>query len=264
MGLRTGYSPKISTPTAWADIPDKPATFPPSSHTHQIADVSNLQATLDAKATPATVTAAINALVNGAPAALDTLNEIATQLASDESAVAALTSTVSGKASQASVTALAATIPSVATATPLVENGTGAVGTATKYAREDHVHPALPIAVTPSTPARTIGGATFQPHATKPVLCIYSIKTQVTNPLLVGTSTATVQLLSDSASTPTTERGRVEASSGVGLTVTVALTTANTSLLVYLCPPAHYVKLVQTIAGTGQTSIVSQVEIALG
>ena len=28
-----------------------------------------------------------------------------------------------------------------ATATPLIESGTGAVGTATKYAREDHVHP---------------------------------------------------------------------------------------------------------------------------
>jgi hypothetical protein len=34
-----------------------------------------------------------------------------------------------------------ATIPP-ATATPLVESGAGAVGTATKYAREDHVHPA--------------------------------------------------------------------------------------------------------------------------
>ena len=33
---------------------------------------------------------------------------------------------------------------SPATAVPLVESGTGAVGTATKYAREDHVHPLGP------------------------------------------------------------------------------------------------------------------------
>ena len=36
-----------------------------------------------------------------------------------------------------------ATVPP-ATAIPLVESGTGAVGTATKYAREDHVHPLGP------------------------------------------------------------------------------------------------------------------------
>lgn len=39
----------------------------------------------------------IQAIVGAAPAALDTLQEIATQLASDESAVSALTSTVAGK-----------------------------------------------------------------------------------------------------------------------------------------------------------------------
>ncbi|MGJ3630214.1 hypothetical protein AB5I41_31460 [Sphingomonas sp. MMS24-JH45] len=82
----------------------------------------------------------------------------------------------------------------------------------------------LSTAVTPSTPTRSIGTA-FQPSTTKAVLCIYSVKTQVTNPLLVGTCppTCTVRLLSDAASTPTTERGRVEASSGVGVTVTIAL-----------------------------------------
>jgi hypothetical protein len=34
-----------------------------------------------------------------------------------------------------------AALPAPATAIPLIESGTGAVGTATKYAREDHVHP---------------------------------------------------------------------------------------------------------------------------
>ena len=48
------------------------------------------------------VLAQIAALINGAPGALDTLKEIADQLASDESAVAALTSAVSGKLAAAS------------------------------------------------------------------------------------------------------------------------------------------------------------------
>jgi hypothetical protein len=43
---------------------------------------------------------------------------------------------------QKQITDAIATIPLVATATPLIESGAGAVGTATKFAREDHVHPA--------------------------------------------------------------------------------------------------------------------------
>lgn len=39
--------------------------------------------------------------------------------------------------------ATSASVPVPATATPLVESGTGTVGTSVKYAREDHVHPAL-------------------------------------------------------------------------------------------------------------------------
>lgn len=47
------------------------------------------------------VQAQIDALVNGAPSALDTLLELADQLASDESAVSALTTTVAGKLAKA-------------------------------------------------------------------------------------------------------------------------------------------------------------------
>ena len=55
-------------------------------------------------ATTAYVTNRINSLINAAPAALDTLGEIATQLAADESAAAALTTAVSLKAPLASPT----------------------------------------------------------------------------------------------------------------------------------------------------------------
>jgi hypothetical protein len=73
--------------------------------TQAISTITNLQTTLDSKATPADVTAAITAVVGAAPAALDTLQEIAAQLATDESAVAALTTTVSTKATTTALNA---------------------------------------------------------------------------------------------------------------------------------------------------------------
>lgn len=117
--------------------------------------------------------------------------------------------------------------------------------------------------VTPATPTRAIGAA-FQPHATKAVECSYAVKAQVTNPLVAGTSTTTVQLLSDAANPPTTVRDVVEATSGVGLSVTIALTTSNTAALRYLVPPGHFVLLKQTVAGTGTASLVAQTEEVLG
>ncbi len=53
-------------------------------------------------ATTAFVKAALDALINAAPGTLDTLGEIAAQLAADESAVGALTATVAGKVAKAS------------------------------------------------------------------------------------------------------------------------------------------------------------------
>jgi len=121
----------------------------------------------------------------------------------------------------------------------------------------------LGTAVTPATPTRAFGTA-FRPHATKAVLCIYSVKTQVTNPLISGTSVSTARLLSDAANPPTVERSRAEATSGVGVAVAIAITQSNTATLVYLCPPGHYVLLTSTVTGTGATAIAAQVELVLG
>lgn len=115
------------------------------------------------------------------------------------------------------------------------------------------------VSVTPTATNRALGTA-FQPSATKAVFVSYSVKTSVTNPLLAGTSVATVTLLSDAGSNPTTERDRAEATSSVGLAVSIALTTSNTATLSYVVPAGHWVKLVSTVTGTGSTAIVSQVE----
>lgn len=117
--------------------------------------------------------------------------------------------------------------------------------------------------ITPSTPSRSLN-TTFQPSATKAVLTSYSIQLSVTNPLLVGTSSAQVQLLSDSSNPPTTVRATAGISSGVGITVTLALTTGNTIPVTYIVPAGHYVRLVSTTTGTGSASIAAQAEEALG
>lgn len=44
----------------WANVENKPSTFPPSAHTHPISDVTNLQTALDAKLTASKATTQAN------------------------------------------------------------------------------------------------------------------------------------------------------------------------------------------------------------
>lgn len=44
----------------WADVTGKPSSFPPSAHTHTIANVTNLQTTLDGKLTASKAAAQAN------------------------------------------------------------------------------------------------------------------------------------------------------------------------------------------------------------
>ena len=95
------------------DIPDRAAAdarYRLATALLAIGDVDGLAAALAGKATPADITAAINALVDGAPAALDTLKELADALADDDDAIAALTLALDGKASQAAADALGARV----------------------------------------------------------------------------------------------------------------------------------------------------------
>lgn len=99
-----------------------------STHSHAIGDVTNLQSSLNAKAdlaspaftgtpsaptatagnnstqiaTTAFVSAAVAALINGAPGALDTLQELAAALGSDASFSTTVTNSLAGKLTAAS------------------------------------------------------------------------------------------------------------------------------------------------------------------
>jgi hypothetical protein len=106
--------------TTWEGLTGKPSTFPPSTHSHVIADVTGLQTAidgkaasshthtisnvtglqtaLDAKATPADVTTAVASVVNAAPASLDTLKELADALGNDANFASTVTNAIAGKA----------------------------------------------------------------------------------------------------------------------------------------------------------------------
>lgn len=243
-----------------------------TSHTHIIGDVTGLQAALDSKQPIGNYASATHthviADVSGLQSALD--GKAAASHNHTIAQVTGLQAALDGKQPAGSYAPLSHVTdtnnPHGVTKAQLglgnADNTSDAnkpVSTATQTA----LNAKLAATFTPSTPTRVIGTA-FQPSAAKAVLCIYSIKTQVTNPLLIGTSTATVQLLSDATATPMTERARAEATSGVGITVTIALTTSNTATVAYLAPAGHYVLLKSTVTGQGATSIVAQTEIALG
>ena len=112
----------------WSGITGKPTSFTPSSHSHSIAQITGLQTALDAKAplaspaltgsptaptatagtnttqiaTTAFVAAAIGALIDAAPGAMDTLNELAAALGDDPNFATTVTNALAGKLSAAS------------------------------------------------------------------------------------------------------------------------------------------------------------------
>lgn len=118
----------VADAVAWAGVTDKPLTFSPSAHTHATSEVTGLDAALAAKAplaspaftgTPtaptavggtnttqiastAFVQAAIAALIDGAPGAIDTLNELAAALGDDPNFATSVTNSINLKLAKAS------------------------------------------------------------------------------------------------------------------------------------------------------------------
>lgn len=248
MAVRSpGYAPVANIiSVSWGQVSGKPNTFPPSSHTHIIGDVTGLQSALDGK-----LSAVSWEQVTGKPATFTPAAH--THVIADVTGLQAALDSKLSSVSWSAVTGKPTTFPPSA--------HTHVIGDVTGL--QAALDAKLGTAVTPVVTTRALN-TTFQPHATKATRVSYSARTQVTNPLLIGSSIATVTLLSDAANPPTTERCRVSAESAVGLAVSIALTTVNVAPLTYLVPAGHYVRLVSTVTGTGAASIVSQVEETLG
>jgi len=119
---------ELADAVPWAGVTGKPTNFTPAAHSHTISQVTSLQAALDTKApltspgltgtptaptaasgtntaqlaTTGFVAAAIGALIDAAPGALDTLNELAASLGDDPNFAATVTNALAGKLAAAS------------------------------------------------------------------------------------------------------------------------------------------------------------------
>jgi len=111
----------------------------------------------------------------------------------------------------------------------------------------------------------TIGGvasrtlnSNFTVSSTKQAFVCYSVTCTVTNPLLVGTSTANAFLeYSTNGGSSWVTVAQQSNSSGVGVTVTVQLTNAQTGVLSGYIPANALVRLRSTTTGTGTVTYVT-------
>jgi hypothetical protein len=119
---------EVAEAVPWTGVTGKPSTFTPTAHAHSTSDITGLDATLADKAplvspaltgtptaptatggtnstqiaTTAFVAAAITAVINGAPGALDTLNELAAALGNDGDFATTITNGLAEKLARAS------------------------------------------------------------------------------------------------------------------------------------------------------------------
>lgn len=90
----------------------------------------------------------------------------------------------------------------------------------------------------------------------------YTINISVTNPLLIGTSTGTAFLeYSTNGGSSWTTASQISNSSGVGLTVTVALTTGGNMILTGTIPANALTRIRTTTSGTASVTYTSGQEV---
>lgn len=127
-------------------------------------------------------------------------------------------------------------------------------------------YPNFTISVSPPVPSpvtRTLN-SNFTPNTTRPTLCIYTVTCSVTNPLLVGTSSATAVLEYSTNGggswQPASQAGN---SSGVGVTVTLQLTNGQTGLIAGIVPANALTRIRTTTSGTASVTYVVGQETTL-
>lgn len=88
--VQAAFINAIALALVWANITGKPSTFPPATHNHDDRYFTESE-------TSAAITTAISNLIGGAPAALNTLNELAAALSDDANFGATVISQLSNK-----------------------------------------------------------------------------------------------------------------------------------------------------------------------
>lgn len=112
-----------------------------------------------------------------------------------------------------------------------------------------------------STPSRAFG-VPFQPHATRPVLCSYSIQ-QTCTVTLGGDIETVVELRCDSVNPPLVVRERLKLRHSLGLGVGVGQTVEHIIPLRFVVPAGHWVNLVATVEAGSTAAINAQCEEVL-
>ncbi len=117
--------------------------------------------------------------------------------------------------------------------------------------------------VTPTiTPAARTLNSNFTVNSTKESFVTYTVSCSVTNPLLVGTSSANATLqYSTNGGSSWTSVAQSGASSGVGITVTIQLTTGQQGTLVGWIPANALVRILTTTSGTATVTYLSGSEM---
>jgi hypothetical protein len=250
----------------WAQLTGIPSTFAPSAHTHTIANITSLQAALDAKAalaspsftgTPIAPTAAagtnttqlattsfvtsavstaVSGIVDSSPAALDTLKELATALGNDANFSTTI-STALGNRLRVDISNQGLTVTQQGNARTNLGLGTAATANTGDFAAASHTHTAATTSV-----------AGFMSAADKTKLDgIASGATAASGTVTSVSGTGSVSGL--------TLSGTVTSSGSLTLGGTLALTSANVTTALGFTPynatnPSGYITSASNITGT--------------
>lgn len=128
-------------------------------------------------------------------------------------------------------------------------------------------YPNFTVGSTVSTPTINSGvvrtlNSNYTISSTQMATVYYTVNLSVTNPLLLGTSTATAFLeYSTNGGSTWTTANQVNNSSGVALTVSVAITTGNNIVLTGVIPANALTRIRTTTSGTSSVTYVTGQEV---
>lgn len=119
----------------------------------------------------------------------------------------------------------------------------------------------LPVTSINTSPGRTLN-SNYQIHATRPAIVVYSVQLH-TVLTLIGTSSAKVELRSDTSTPPTTARSEVMHQINIGVGISVNQQSDVISNLAAFIAAGDNVRLVPTLVNGGTAALTRQLEIVL-